>query len=386
MKKDCKSPHVWIPGTRSPFTKGHCQIGKATTSPKVGKVASPPRVGILKKSNCKSPNTWIPGTRSPFTKGHCKVGSIKGSGGVKSPKNVRFCKKTECIPPSIWVPGTRKPFKKGYCIVKAGGTGGTSPKAKSPKKWDPVAKAFHKAWNEQEARRHELERARKATSPKTRKSSKAKSPKTKMSPKIKRTVKPKSPKAKSPKAKSPKPKSPKAKSPKAKSPRTKNKTVLHVIKVADVNNIKISDYATPAWKFGDVIGIKNYPGYKTGNSTGKFIWDGIRLVDLDEHHGIPKKFLVGKDFDTATYWENTIGSNNIVYTKFDKKLVQNLVKDNQDDTVTFNYKDNKWFVALGDNTIDDLYNGGSWEYLNIPVKNLYVHVPKDVAREHILIR
>jgi hypothetical protein len=180
--------------------------------------------------------------------------------------------------------------------------------------------------------------------------------------------------------------SPKVKSPKVASPRTKNRAVFHEIKVANLDNIKISDYATSTWKFGDVIGIKNYPGYKTTGSTGKFIWDGIRLVDLDEHHGIPKKFLVGKDFDAATYWKNYIGKNNIVYTKFDKKLVQNLKKDDMDDTVTFDYKDNKWFVALGDNSIDDLYNGGSWEYLNIPAKNLYVQIPKDVAHEHVLIR
>jgi hypothetical protein len=103
-------------------------------------------------------------------------------------------------------------------------------------------------------------------------------------------------------------------------------------------------------KRGDVIGLLNYPGYGYRND-GKAMWDGNRLVDLDydedEYGNVPSKFIVGKEFDTAFYWQHPIEQktfmdsnlaithNYYIYASFDKNLVSNIIK--KGNFFTFDY-------------------------------------------------
>lgn len=106
-------------------------------------------------------------------------------------------------------------------------------------------------------------------------------------------------------------------------------------------------------KRGDVIGILNHPGYGYRND-GKLMWDGEKLVDLefeiDEYGSVPSIFIVGKEFDSALYWQQepiyqrtftqcnfAVVHNNYIYASFDNTLVSNLSK-NDDDYVTFDYQ------------------------------------------------
>lgn len=108
-----------------------------------------------------------------------------------------------------------------------------------------------------------------------------------------------------------------------------------------LNRIDMSKYKN-VLKRGDVIGLLNYPGYGYRND-GKAMWDGNRLVDLDyedEYGNVPSKFIVGKEFDTAFYWQHspveqktfmdsnmTITHNYYIYASFDKNLVSNIIKN-----------------------------------------------------------
>lgn len=64
MKKNCKSPNVWISGKRKPFKRGHCRKSKSPT-------------GASKKKYCKSPNVWIPANRKTRAKGKCVTIALK---------------------------------------------------------------------------------------------------------------------------------------------------------------------------------------------------------------------------------------------------------------------------------------------------------------------
>lgn len=103
-------------------------------------------------------------------------------------------------------------------------------------------------------------------------------------------------------------------------------------------------------KRGDVIGLLNYPGYGYRND-GKVMWDGNRLVDLeygDEYGNVPPKFIVGKEFDNAFYWQQsieqktfmdsgmTITHNYYIYASFDKNLVSNIIRDGNFFTFDYN--------------------------------------------------
>lgn len=117
-----------------------------------------------------------------------------------------------------------------------------------------------------------------------------------------------------------------------------------------LNRIDMSKY-TNILKHGDVIGLLNYPGYGYRND-GKVMWDDEhrRLVDLDyddEYGNVPSKFIVGKEFDNAFYWQQsieqktfmdsnmTITHNYYIYASFDKNLVSNITQDGH--FFTFDY-------------------------------------------------
>lgn len=120
-------------------------------------------------------------------------------------------------------------------------------------------------------------------------------------------------------------------------------------------------------KRGDVIGVLNYPGYGYRND-GKVMWDGERLVDLeyeiDEYGSVPPIFIVGKEFDSALYWQQdsiyqctftqpnmVIDHNNYIYASFDKALVSN-VSYRTDESCTFDYQRSEiletWTVLTSD--------------------------------------
>lgn len=103
-------------------------------------------------------------------------------------------------------------------------------------------------------------------------------------------------------------------------------------------------------KRGDVIGLLNYTGYGYRND-GKVMWDGNRLVDLeydDEYGNVSSKFIVGKEFDNAFYWQQpieqktfmnsgmTITHNYYIYTSFDKNFVSNIIQDGNFFTFDYN--------------------------------------------------
>lgn len=45
----------------------------------------------------------------------------------------------------------------------------------------------------------------------------------------------------------------------------------------------IQQYVTKDWTRGDVVGVSNTEGYGYRN-TGKYTWDGKKLVELDDEY------------------------------------------------------------------------------------------------------
>lgn len=107
-------------------------------------------------------------------------------------------------------------------------------------------------------------------------------------------------------------------------------------------------YKKEEWKRGDIIGIVNLEFFGFRNE-GKYIWDGDNLIDLDFNDGIgtiPDTFLVGKEFDSATYWSSVI-HNNFIFAQFDRENVTDL-KTLGHDIFSFKYNGVPWLVVSND--------------------------------------
>lgn len=173
----------------------------------------------------------------------------------------------------------------------------------------------------------------------------------------------------------------------------KSVIVDDVSSIVKMNKI-IKEYSKPNWKHGDVIVNFTDPDYGENNA-GKFMWDNNnkKLVKLDtswdDYGHVPKLFLVGKEFNNATYWTNAIEHNEGVYAKFDKKLVKNLKKG--DGLVTFDYKGEPWCCVFKSEKYN-LYNSQIWCYLDGTdadyVKYVYnrLNIPNHIPPEHVLIK
>ena len=110
LKSDCKLPHVWVPGTTSPFTKGYC----------AAQAAPPDYETFMYK--CTKPRIWVPGTKSPKTQGFCATPAPKAK-SKSPPKKAKTPPKPKYKSPPP-KPNTKSPPKKAK----------TPPKAKSPPK------------------------------------------------------------------------------------------------------------------------------------------------------------------------------------------------------------------------------------------------------------
>jgi hypothetical protein len=110
-------------------------------------------------------------------------------------------------------------------------------------------------------------------------------------------------------------------------------------------------YKKETWKRGDIIGIVNLEFFGFRND-GKYIWDGDKLIDFDfdndEFGAIPDTFLVGKEFDSATYWSSTM-HNNFIFAQFDRENATDL-KILRQDIFSFKYNGVVWLVFSNDTT------------------------------------
>lgn len=113
-------------------------------------------------------------------------------------------------------------------------------------------------------------------------------------------------------------------------------------------------YKKDEWKRGDIIGIINYESFGYRNN-GKYIWDGEKLTDLeysiDDYGSVPNTFLVGKEFNSALYWTETVDHNNYIFAQFDKEFVSDLKILDQDVGIfTFKYNEIPWLIFSNDTT------------------------------------
>jgi hypothetical protein len=114
LKEQCKLPNIWVPGTKSPYTKGYCTTQK-----------EPPNYDTL-SYDCKHPKIWISGTKNPKTKGFCATPLLK------SPKSKSPPKPKSKSPPKPKSKSQSKPKSKSPPKPKSKSP--PKPKSKSPPK------------------------------------------------------------------------------------------------------------------------------------------------------------------------------------------------------------------------------------------------------------
>lgn len=135
--------------------------------------------------------------------------------------------------------------------------------------------------------------------------------------------------------------------------------------VSNQNYNIVKKYYNSNWKYGDVICITNSENYGYRNG-GKYMWDGENVIDLDYEHDdygtVSSKFLVGKDFNTAMYWSDSIDHNSIVFAQFDTKYITDL-KDEYP-IISFKYNNVPW-VIFTDNPAIDITTKAVYSYFSV---------------------
>lgn len=147
------------------------------------------------------------------------------------------------------------------------------------------------------------------------------------------------------------------------------KATLHVITLNDrdaatykrrVKLPYVANYRQENWRRGDIIGITNDVNWRYRNG-GKVMWDGenaIRLETEGNEYGYNNKKIPVGEFP-ATYWEDIIDINSLVYAKFDRRIARNvnaffngLNNDSYDEELrtyghhNFEYNGNNWSIVF----------------------------------------
>lgn len=141
--------------------------------------------------------------------------------------------------------------------------------------------------------------------------------------------------------------------------------------VSNQNYDILKKYYNSDWKYGDVICVTNSKDYGYRNN-GKYMWDGENVIDLDyeydDYGTVSSTFLVGKDFNTAMYWSDSIDHNSIVFAQFDAKYITDLKNDYP--TISFKYNNVPWVIFRDDSTID-IAKTAMYSYLSVDYYDSY---------------